>query len=283
MDTPFAVLAMYFTKNYGLANGFAFLGASTALVLFGPLTQILVEIYSWRGALLLLGAIFFHATICGALLRPPPVSKTRERINGYLILEHEEKPKPTKENDCFSLTHNCFLVTTDSLHISIFKEPIFYVIIIVTSTVRFTHMGWVIYLVPNAEDKGIPALPATLVATVGGIGDAAGKIIPGFILWKELLNTRVTWICGMIVLSVSLVLDILVKSSFAWMLVLAFFQGLGLGTTHSLNNVVFKDIFGTERLVNAMGWIRCFSGMARVLGGFVIGTYMIYVDSSILI
>ena len=57
------------------------------------------------------------------------------------------------------------------------------------------------------------------------------------------------------------------------MLMLAFFQGLGLGTVHSLNNVVFRDIFGTERLVNAMGWIGCFSAMARLLGGIVIGMW----------
>ena len=76
-----------------------------------------------RGAFLLLD-IFFHATIFGALLKPPPVSKPHER-NGYFVLEdREEKTKPTKENDCFSLTCNCFLTTTDSLHLSIFKEPI---------------------------------------------------------------------------------------------------------------------------------------------------------------
>ncbi|XP_072021555.1 monocarboxylate transporter 5-like [Amphiura filiformis] len=164
-----------------------------------------------------------------------------------------------------------FLATLDFLHLPIFKEPRFYVIIVVSSTVRFTHMGWVIYLVPNVENKGIAPLYATLVAAVGGVGDATGKIISGVTLWRELLNSSALWICGMTILSISLIMDFMVTSSFKGMLVLGFFQSLGMGMSLSLNNVVLKDIFGTERLVNVMGWIRFFSGMARVLGGFVVG------------
>ncbi|XP_072051633.1 monocarboxylate transporter 13-like [Amphiura filiformis] len=268
-DTPFAILAMYFNRNYGLANAFAFLGSSAALILFSTLTQILNELYGWSGALLLLASIFFHMTMFGALLKAPE-NETSEAFGYGSIRElpnSDDKQNKTTSSTCTK----CFSATLDSLHLPIFKEPILYMIIVVTSTVRFTHMGWVIYLVPNVENKGIAPLYATLVAAVGGVGDAVGKIIPVVILWKELLNSSALWICGMTILSVSLILDFTVTSSFTGMLVLGFVQGLGLGISHSLNNVVLQDVFGTERLVNVMGWTRFFSGMARVLGGFVVG------------
>ncbi|XP_072021601.1 monocarboxylate transporter 13-like [Amphiura filiformis] len=268
-DTPFAILAMYFTKNYGAANSFAFLGSSIALIFFSTLTQILIEIYGWSGAVLLLACIFFHMTMFGALLKPPEYEAPE--TFGYLSLRDPQILDDMEAETTSSTFTKCFSATLDFLHLPIFKEPRFYVIIVVSSTVRFTHMGWVIYLVPNVENKGIAPLYATLVAAVGGVGDATGKIISGVTLWRELLNSSALWICGMTILSISLIMDFMVTSSFKGMLVLGFFQSLGMGMSLSLNNVVLKDIFGTERLVNVMGWIRFFSGMARVLGGFVVG------------
>ena len=265
VDPPFAILGQYFDDNYSFANGFAFLGTSAALIVFGPLTQILETTYGWSGTLLVLGGILFNAVVCGALLKPSV---------RYEQCEDQEYSPLNSASD--NIIHECeadsrikwWSPMIESLHLSIFKDPVFYIIIIVSSTIRFTQTAWVIYIVPRAIDIGVAPFKATLVATMGGVGDAVGKILPGIV--KYHVSTMTIWILGMSIMTVSLILSV-VFPTYAGMMVLAFFQGLGLGTSISLINVVYKEMFGIERLVNAMGWVRCFSGVGRFLGGFVPG------------
>ena len=268
VDPPFAILGQYFDDNYSLANGFAFLGSSTALIVFGPLTQILETTYGWRGTVLVLGGILFNAVVCGALLKP----SVRYEQSEYQ--EYSPLNSASDEN----IIHECeedsrikwWSSMIESLHLSIFKDTVFYIIIIVSSTIRFTQTAWVIYIVPRAIDIGVAPFKATLVATVGGVGDAVGKLLPGIVKYCVVVSTMTIWILGMSIMTVSLILSV-VFPTYAGMMVLAFFQGLGLGMSHSLLNVVFKEMFGTEQLVNVMGWVRCFSGVGRFLGGFVPG------------
>ena len=267
VDPPFALLGQYFDDNYSFANGFAFLGGSTALIVFGPLTQILDTAYGWSGTVLVLGGIFLNVVVCGALLKPSLRHKRTEEQE-YLQL------KDSDDNSCSN--KKCKAHMLDVLHLSIFRDPAFYILIIVSSTIRFTHTGWVIYLVPRAIAIGVAPLTATLVATVGGVGDAVGKILPGIVKYYVVVSTMTIWILGMSIMTVSLILSV-VFPTYAGIMVLAFFQGVGLGMSHSLMNVVYKETFGIERLVNAMGWLRCFSGVGRFLGGFVPGKpYEIY-------
>ena len=230
---------------------------------------------------MVLGGIFLHATSSGALLRPISRNKGFNK-HGYSTLHSRVKLTQDDKSDsvqgggnsgtdsrcgCFSY---CLASLHESLDLSLFKEPLFYIIVIVSCTIRFTHTAWVIYIVPRAVDTGVPLLRASLVATVGGVGDAVGKILPGILKWKKFANTKTIWICGMSIMTFSLILSAFVPT-FGAMLALAFFQGLGLGMSYSLLNVVYKEMFGTERMVNFMGWLRCFSGVGRVLGGFVPG------------
>ena len=97
-DPPFAVLGDYFDDNYSLVNCLAFLGSSAALIAIGPLTQILESTYGWRGALLVLGGIFLHATSSGALLRPISRNKGFNK-HGYSTLHSRVKLTQDDKSD----------------------------------------------------------------------------------------------------------------------------------------------------------------------------------------
>ena len=47
----------------GLGDSFAFVAAV-------PLIQLFLDIYGWRGTMLLLGVLVLHLAVCGALMKP---------------------------------------------------------------------------------------------------------------------------------------------------------------------------------------------------------------------
>ena len=45
-------------------------GSGIGTFVLAPAVQLLIELYSWRGALLILSAFVANLCVCGALLRP---------------------------------------------------------------------------------------------------------------------------------------------------------------------------------------------------------------------
>ncbi len=73
----------YFDKYYNEAVNICCFGTSLAIIISPPITQILLDLYGWRGALLLLCGLNLHTIPCGAL------------FNHSDKLMHQEGTKPT--------------------------------------------------------------------------------------------------------------------------------------------------------------------------------------------
>ncbi|XP_031601441.1 monocarboxylate transporter 12-B-like isoform X2 [Oreochromis aureus] len=65
-----AMVGKYFNERKALAYGIALSGSGIGTFLLAPAVQLLIEHYSWRGALLILGAFVSNLCVCGALMRP---------------------------------------------------------------------------------------------------------------------------------------------------------------------------------------------------------------------
>ncbi|XP_041920751.1 monocarboxylate transporter 12-B-like [Alosa sapidissima] len=65
-----AMVGMYFSKRKALAYGLAMSGSGIGTFVLAPVVQLLIEHYSWRGALLILGGLVSHLCVCAALLKP---------------------------------------------------------------------------------------------------------------------------------------------------------------------------------------------------------------------
>lgn len=64
------MVGLYFERRRPLANALASAGECILTFVLTPLFQLLIDSYSWRGALLILGALQLHLCVCGMLLRP---------------------------------------------------------------------------------------------------------------------------------------------------------------------------------------------------------------------
>ena len=64
------IVAYYFEKRRAFATGIAVAGSGIGTFVFAPLTEHLIELYSWKGAVLIIGGIMFNICACGAVFRP---------------------------------------------------------------------------------------------------------------------------------------------------------------------------------------------------------------------
>ncbi|KAL2083344.1 hypothetical protein ACEWY4_021117 [Coilia grayii] len=73
-----AMVGMYFSRRKALAYGLAMSGSGIGTFVLAPVVQLLIELYTWRGALLILGGLVSHLCVCGALLKPTAELERRE-------------------------------------------------------------------------------------------------------------------------------------------------------------------------------------------------------------
>ena len=60
----------YFEKKRSLATGIAVCGSGFGTFIFAPIITKLLEVYGWRGAMLIISGIVLECIIFGALFRP---------------------------------------------------------------------------------------------------------------------------------------------------------------------------------------------------------------------
>lgn len=63
-------VAQYFEKRRAFATGLAVCGSGFGTFLMAPITELLLQEFGWRGALLILGGVILNVVVCGAVFRP---------------------------------------------------------------------------------------------------------------------------------------------------------------------------------------------------------------------
>lgn len=76
------MVGCYFHERKALAYGIGMSGSGIGTFVLAPLVQLLIELYSWRGALLVLSAFVANLCVCGALLRPVTLQEVEEEAVG---------------------------------------------------------------------------------------------------------------------------------------------------------------------------------------------------------
>ena len=148
------------------------------------LTQLFIDVYGWRGALLLIGGLNFHLIVCGALLQ---ATTAVERNDVSEIPQTDRKHIDT------------------NLGLNLLKSMEFVSLMSVAIGSGYTIIGWTMYIVPHALDVGFEPYDAALLATVGGIGYVVGTVI--FPFMSTLLSNE-QLLCGSTVFTtISLLID----------------------------------------------------------------------------
>ncbi|XP_023862517.1 monocarboxylate transporter 12-B-like isoform X1 [Salvelinus sp. IW2-2015] len=280
-----AMVGSYFCERKALAYGIAMSGSGIGTFILAPVVQMLIEHYSWRGALLILGGVVANLCVCGALLRPITL-KEEEEAHGPVPLDTEcgygvkapvvsmlEESLAINNNNnshrcfCFqSIQEYCFLLMPDFLMLAV--------------SFLFLASGCslpFVYLVPYALDVGVSHHQAAFLMSILGVIDIVGNITFGWLVDRRCLK-KYRNVCYMIAVGMEglCCLFIPLLRTFALLVPFSVFYGYFDGAYVALIPVVTSDIVGTHNLSSALGIVYFLHAIPYLLsppiGGWLVDT-----------
>ncbi|XP_072883506.1 monocarboxylate transporter 12-like isoform X3 [Hemitrygon akajei] len=284
-----AIVGKYFSNKKAMAYGLAMSGSGIGTFVLAPVVQLLIEEYSWRGALLILGGLVANICVCGALLRPLSLAEDLSISNISSIAsrnsseecsyksQHEDPALPRHSVDSNSTRKDCvkkklcnccpsykeyaFLLTPDFLVFAVSLLFLAY-----GCSTPFVH------LVPYAVSAGISQQQAAFLMSILGIVDIVGNISFGWLTDRRCLKKYRKYLyiltIGLDGLS-SLFIPIL--RSFPLLVPYAVFYGYFDGAYVALIPVVTSDIAGNAFLSSALGIVYFIHGIPYLIGPPIAG------------
>uniref|UniRef100_A0A673KDB5 Monocarboxylate transporter 12 n=1 Tax=Sinocyclocheilus rhinocerous TaxID=307959 RepID=A0A673KDB5_9TELE len=173
-----AMVGSYFSERKALAYGIAMSGSSIGTFILAPSVQLLIEFFSWRGALLILGGLVSHLCVCGALMRPLEGKRGRQKevdlesgkkVDFLNVKLADSKPSDAKEYS--------FLLIPDFLLLLVS-----FLFLAYGCSVPF------VYLVPYSLSAGVSPQQAALLMSILGVSGIVGTITFGWIADRKCLR-----------------------------------------------------------------------------------------------
>lgn len=199
------MVGMYFEKRRPLANALSSAGECIFTFVLTPLFQLLIDSYSWRGALLILGALQLHLCACGMLLRPlaPPrelraeeelLSKDaplEESVRLSEAADEEAIGKPETSTDDDGRTAGTDLRTKVLRYVdyTLITNSKFMVYSMFGVFAALGFFAPALFLVPYARSKGIEEYEAAALISISAVTDLFGRVFFGWLANLRLVQT----------------------------------------------------------------------------------------------
>ncbi|XP_072037141.1 monocarboxylate transporter 2-like [Amphiura filiformis] len=254
------LISSYFIE-YHAATSVITTGLPLAIMSFAPMTQIFIDTYGWRGAMLLLGGLNIHFVAAAALLKPTEHIQTYSNDATYESLEKSNKAGEDNTNRFTA----CF---KDIINISLLKNSSFIIVLFVAGIASYSFNGWVVYLISFARSKGLSPADAAIVATTSGVGSFV--IRPLMALLQGQISPRQLLYVGSALVALSYA-GFYFATTFLTVCSVSFVLGAGLSIVGTEVYVAAYDIIREDDAVSAVAWIHLFFGIGYIISGYVTG------------
>ncbi|XP_071810084.1 monocarboxylate transporter 12-like [Asterias amurensis] len=278
----FGVLASYFSDNYSVAIAISTSSIPISMIVYGPLTQILLDTYGWRGTMLIMGGITYHILVCGELLIAPAVASPTDKD------QYQKVPDDAAEGDDISTegdnipsskTHKGKCLTIKGNIQSFFTSMDFNILankrfIFLTASmigVDFCFNGWVVYMVSHGIFQGLSSYQASLLPTTFGIGYILGKFMAPLTDRTRCKLPTISWVyLGCILMSASYLTEAFM-TLFPVQMIVTCFIGMGHGIVSQSRDVIVRFLTSVDRLVAVMCWQSLLGGLCTMGSGLLTG------------
>ncbi|XP_032367259.1 monocarboxylate transporter 13 isoform X2 [Etheostoma spectabile] len=251
--TPMVATVMAnFTRRRTLVLGLAFSSIGLSSFAFNPLFQMLVEMYAWRGALLILGGLSLNIVPCGALILPQRHSKVPAKV------------------DSESRSSRASLLNRISsyLELSLLLERPY---ITYTLAVTLLNVGYFVpyfHLVAHSRQAGFSEYQAAFVMSAAGATDILGRVVSGW--FSDLRHFRLIHLLTMWTTLAGVFIMLLpvssLSGSYIALIGTSLLYGFSSGALTSLVFAVVPMIVGVERMMGGLGLLQLIESGAGLLG-----------------
>ncbi|XP_071801073.1 monocarboxylate transporter 12-like [Asterias amurensis] len=255
-----------FSESRATAFGVGTLGGSLTFVTCVPLTQFFLDIYGWRGTMLLLGGILSHLAVCGALMKEPAKeTRSNDQYQTVALNDDTGDGEATSNSRCCSCFNSVHSFISQTFKLGLFSLPSFWLITFMYNIWMMMNTSWFIYYVAyTTVSKGFSLVDASNCVVSYGIGRilssiTVGPLVKNFKVLKSLSNSA--WLgLALFVLSLYYLIDPWLMS-FWPILVAAFIYGYFTVMVHIQFDLVIIESFGADQMGFFMGWNGLFTGV----------------------
>ncbi|KAM4882143.1 monocarboxylate transporter 2 isoform 1-T4 [Thomomys bottae] len=247
LQPALTIIGKYFYMKRPIANGLAMAGSPVFLSTLAPFNQFLSNTYGWKGSFLILAAIFLHACVAGALMRPIGPKQTKP----------PNKMEVSKEDTCMQKTKTKKSASekiNKYLDLSLFKHRGFLIYLFGNVIMFLGFFAPVIFLAPYAKDRGIDEYSAAFLLSVMAFVDMFARPLGGLIANSKLVRPRIQYFLSLAVMFNGIChLLCPLAQSYTALVVYAVFFGYGFGSVSSVLFETLMDLVGATKFSSAVG------------------------------
>ncbi|XP_077989447.1 monocarboxylate transporter 12-like [Glandiceps talaboti] len=281
-------LGRYFKRRYALANSIAVTGNGLGSFTMPLLCQFLINMYGWRGTLVIFASIAANFCVSASLLRPIFLKSDFDKVSsvtGAGSMENEDMrtddvidsncPTQNTDDNFYSEKMSNLIVSLKArvcnlmcFFLPLFKERPLSIVYVVYQFMYGFGLGIMLsHFVDNAVVKNTSQEKAALLMSLMGLISCASCLATGIAMSCANVTKGAKYVhCfGVATFGVLALCTPFVKS-FSTLVVITVFLGLARGTFSALDQVVVKEVVGTRRLTEGMGITVFFLGSGYLLG-----------------
>ena len=259
------LIPSYFSVYKNVATNIITISPPLSIMVSAPLTQLLIDIYGWRGAMLLLGGLNLHYITAAAVLKPV----IKDEIEYHEISEHSFQNKQSDIKKCKYEHINIFLESI--LNVSFLKNVSFLIVLIISMISGYTFNGWMVYLVSILQRKGLTAFEAANSATISGLGAFLIRIVLAVIQGKATYYKQLFCI-GTVLVMMSFG-GMYFATSFWFVSWFSLTLGVGYSMQGSQTYNAAYAIVDKDDVVGAVAWISLSHGLGYITSGYISGKF----------
>lgn len=259
------IISFYFEERRSLANGLMVSFSGIGNLIFPYLYRYLIDSYGLHGALLIIGAVLFHACAASLFLRQPPQLLKNRKLTDEEIELTSEKKTDTSSGCVYEASRRIF-------KIDLFRIPK-YTILLLAIIFQVGNYAGIIVALPG-QVRSLKLGKDTIVLSVSLLG-AAEMVSRAFLGWFGDLNilkrSTLFMICAFVSAVIAFVIPFLPYKSA--LLVYSVLVGTFSGSFWSLMGVLIVDCVGLDNFSPAFGLLSMFCAIAICISQPITGKY----------
>ncbi|XP_037797390.1 monocarboxylate transporter 12-B-like [Penaeus monodon] len=285
------ILPLYFSRRRGFANGLFMAGTSVGLFIAPHLITYLQDLYTFKGATLILGAIVLNGCAAGSTYHPISWHMQHQRKSSSNITEESQRKPLTKtinknnplgtsellngkhQIDKDAPRRRCFVtrvVISTVRDLGILQSSRALIIALTSTLVMNGYLNFIM-MVPFIVTKGKHTpYDAAWCVSVSGISNLLTRVIVSALADCSWFHLRACYMAGILLIALSSLAFSFIPS-LAWMTVTMAVWGCGVGAFMGLYNLIMIRYMGMKKLPSMYGASSLLNGLGFITIGPLIG------------
>lgn len=230
-------------------------GSPVFLSSLAPLNQYLLDMFGWRGTLLILGGLMLNCCVAGALMRPVPLSDTTSPADKEM--EMEKRP----------IFSNCAKNVRTFLDLSIFKDRGFLIYVFGNVMFFFGAYSPFLFLPEYAVSQGVDEYSAAFLLSIAGFVDIVTRPATGLVANCKQIRPRIQYLFSIAVILNGLShLAFPLLKGYVYLVIYTIFFGWTFGMVFALIFECLMDLIGVQRFPSAVGLVTIIECVPVLVG-----------------